>query len=254
VAVPPAAWIDEPAPDAGRAFSVAHSGADSDSNATPDGVMLASNMDRRYRYPLALLAAFAAIFIALAIAPRYPQDWLLENVIVFVAVPLFALNCRRLRFSDLAYSCLFVFLALHEIGAHYTYSEVPWRDWLAVFGHETNSAPGRNHYDRFVHFCYGLLMLPIAWELFAARASPRGLWRWLMPLLFVISHSVIYELVEWLAAALFGGDLGMAYLGTQGDVWDAQKDMALATAGAVIGTIVMLILRGHPRRASGPIT
>jgi putative membrane protein len=200
-------------------------------------------MDTRYRYPLALLVAFVAIFAVLAIAPWYRQDWLLENVIVFIAVPLFVLTCRRLRFSDLAYSCLFIFLVLHEIGAHYTYSEVPWRDWVAVLGHEAGAAAGRNHYDRLVHFSYGLLMLPIAWELFAARAAPRGLWRWLMPLLFVLSHSVIYELVEWLAAELFGGDLGMAYLGTQGDPWDAQKDMAMATAGAVAGTILMVIMR-----------
>jgi putative membrane protein len=204
-------------------------------------------MDARYRYPLALLVTFVAIFIVLAIAPWYPQDWLLENVIVFIAVPLFAVTCHRLRFSDLAYTCLFVFLVLHEIGAHYTYSEVPWRDWLAAFGLEAGATTGRNHYDRFVHFSYGLLILPIARELFAARAAPRGLWRWLMPLLFILSHSVIYELIEWLAAVLFGGDLGMAYLGTQGDAWDAQKDMALAAAGAVVGTILMAVIGPRAR-------
>ena len=206
-------------------------------------------MDTRDHYPLSLLVAFTAIWIALAIAPWYRQDWLLENVIVFVAVPLFVATCRRLRFSNLAYTCLFVFLVLHEVGAHYTYSEVPWREWLSAVTGDDPTPAGRNHYDRFVHFCYGLLMLPIAWELFAARASPRGLWRWLMPLLFVMSHSVIYELIEWLAAALFGGDLGMAYLGTQGDPWDPQKDMALAAAGAVVGAILMATTA---RRAPAP--
>jgi putative membrane protein len=196
-------------------------------------------MEARNRYPLALLVVFTAIWIMLAIAPWYRQDWLLENVIVFVAVPLFVATCPRLRFSNLAYTCLFAFLVLHEIGAHYTYSEVPWRDWLSTVNGEDATRAGRNHYDRFVHFCYGLLILPVAWELFAARASPRGLWRWLMPPLFVMSHSVIYELVEWLAAEVFGGDLGMAYLGTQGDAWDAQKDMALAATGAFVGTALM---------------
>jgi putative membrane protein len=86
-------------------------------------------------------------------------------------------------------------------------------------------------------------MLPVAWDLFAARAAPRGLWRWLMPLLFVMSHSVIYELVEWLAAEVFGGDLGQAYLGTQGDVWDAQKDMALAALGALVATVLYALRR-----------
>jgi putative membrane protein len=198
------------------------------------------------RYPLALLVAFVAIFTALGLAPSYREDWLLENLLVFVALPLLLATYRRLRFSNFAYTCLFVFFVLHEIGAHYTYSEVPWREWLAVVG---DGAPaGRNHYDRFVHFAYGLLLMPAAFELITARMSPRGLWRWLMPVLFIMSHSVIYELIEWLAALRFGGDLGVAYLGTQGDVWDAQKDMALATFGAVIGLAVVAI-RGAARSA-----
>jgi putative membrane protein len=200
------------------------------------------------RYPLALLVAFIAIFAALAIAPWYRQDWLLENVLVLVAVPTLVLTYRRLRFSNLAYTCLFVFFVLHEIGAHFTYSEVPWREWLAAVTGTEAATAGRNHYDRFVHFTYGLLLMPAVVELVQARMSPRGAWRWLTPLLFIMSHSVIYEMIEWIAAALFGGDLGAAYLGTQGDEWDAQKDMALATAGAITG-LVLLAIGGRLRRA-----
>jgi putative membrane protein len=200
------------------------------------------------RYPLTLLVVFVAIFLVLAVAPWYRQDWLLENLLVFVAVPVLVATYRRLRFSDFAYTCLFVFFVLHEIGAHYTYSEVPWREWLAVLGLGDGNPAGRNHYDRFVHFAYGLLLMPAAFELITARMSPRGLWRWLMPVLFIMSHSVIYELIEWLAAIRFGGDLGVAYLGTQGDEWDAQKDMALAALGAVIGLAVVAI-RGAARSA-----
>jgi len=199
------------------------------------------------RYPAALLALFVAIFIALAIAPWYRQDWLLENVLVFVAVPLLVVNYRRLRFSNFAYTCLFVFFTLHAIGAHYTYSEVPWREWLAALSGGDGTITGRNHYDRFVHFSYGLLLMPAVCELFDQRASPRGLWRWLMPLLFLMAHSVIYEMIEWLAALSFGGELGAAYLGTQGDEWDAQKDMALATLGAVVGLAVVAAVRGISR-------
>ena len=205
-------------------------------------------MQTSARYPLALLVAFIAIFVVLGIAPSYRQDWLLENLLVFAALPLLVLTYRRLRFSNFAYTCLFVFFVLHEIGAHYTYSEVPWREWLAVLGLGDGDPAGRNHYDRFVHFAYGLLLMPAAFELITARMSPRGLWRWLMPVLFIMSHSVIYELIEWLAAIRFGGDLGVAYLGTQGDVWDAQKDMALAALGAVIGLAVVAI-RGAARSA-----
>ena len=206
------------------------------------------------RYPLALLAGFLAIFVALGIAPWYRQDWLLENLLVVIAVPLLVLTHRRLRFSNFAYTCLFVFFVLHEIGAHYTYSEVPWREWLAALTGTEAAVAGRNHYDRFVHFSYGLLLMPAVVELVEARMSPRGLWRWLMPLLFVMSHSVIYEMIEWIAAVLFGGELGVAYLGTQGDEWDAQKDMALATAGAITGLVLLWILdrlrRPRPRVAS----
>jgi len=161
-----------------------------------------------------------------------------------VAVPLLVVTHRRLRFSNFAYGCLFLFLVLHEVGAHYTYSEVPWRDWLAALtGGDGADQAGRNHYDRVVHFAYGLLIMPAVREFMAARMPAQGLWIWLMPVLFVMSHSVIYELVEWVAAVVFGGDLGVAYLGTQGDEWDAQKDMALAAAGAVCG-LLLTELRG----------
>ena len=184
-----------------------------------------------------------AIFLALGIAPSYREDWILENLIVVVAVPLLAIGHRSLPLSGLAYGCLFAFLVLHEIGAHYTYSEVPWRSWLGEAMGDESPFNGRNHYDRFVHFCYGLLVTPAARELIAARATPRGLWRWLLPLLFTISHSTLYEIVEWWAALLFGGDLGTAYLGAQGDPWDAQKDMALATLGAVVSTLILYLGR-----------
>ena len=201
------------------------------------------------RYPLTLLVLFCVIFAALGIAPAYRQDWLLENLLVLVAVPSLVLNYRRLRFSNFAYTCLFIFFVLHEIGAHYTYSEVPWREWLqAIAGGSTEAGAiaGRNHFDRLVHFSYGLLMMPAAWELLQARAAPRGIWRYLLPVLFLISHSVIYELIEWGAAIVFGGDLGAAYLGTQGDAWDAQKDMALAALGAVTG-LLLVVSRSHLR-------
>ena len=195
-----------------------------------------------WRYPLCLLAAYLAIWLALAISPVFRKDWLLENIIVFVAVPLFVLTARRLRFSDFAYTCLFAFFVLHAIGAHYTYSLVPYADWWQALG---GGAPeGRNHYDRFVHFIYGLLVTPAAVEVFAHYGRYSRPWAFLMPWMFMAGHSVVYELVEFAAAIAFGGDLGQAYLGTQGDVWDSQKDMALALAGATL-TLVLLAVRGR---------
>ncbi len=202
------------------------------------------------RYPLVLLGVFGVIWLILAIRPLYPQDWLLENLLVFISVPLFVWGYRRLRFSDLAYTCLFVFLVLHEIGAHYTYAEVPYDEWFhALTGRSLNGLLGweRNHYDRIVHFLYGLLIFPLAWELHEQRASPVGLWRYLLPTFFMWSHGLVYEVVEMVAAWIFGGELGMAYLGTQGDIWDAQKDAALAAAGTLLALAVLV---AHRRRSA----
>lgn len=161
----------------------------------------------------------------LAIAPFDRADWLLENLLVFVSVPLLARYGPRLGFDNSTWVCLFIFFGLHLVGAHYTYAEVPIGN---LFG-------GRNHYDRVVHFAYGLLWAKPTLDLFAARARAQGIWAWIMPVLFLSAHGGIYEVIEWFAAEQFGGGLGEAYLGTQGDGWDAQKDMMLASLGAAIG-------------------
>lgn len=193
-----------------------------------------------------LAAVLALLWLALAIDPVDRQDWLLENMLVLVAVPLLARYGPGLKLSDASWACLFVFFALHLVGAHYTYSEVPYQAWYGWFSGRSFVADfgaGRNHYDRLLHFLYGLLMAVPVIELLDARARPQGLWRWLLPVLFLVSHGSIYELIEWGAAEIFGGDLGVAYLGTQGDVWDAQKDMALAALGAVLGVTYWLTRR-----------
>lgn len=203
------------------------------------------------RYPATLLAILVAWTIALGIAPHYRQDWLLENTLVAFALPVLVLTYRDLRFSDAAYTCLFLFFMLHEVGAHYTYSLVPYDAWsTGLFGTSVGELFGfeRNHFDRTVHFLYGVLVTPAVVELFAAKAPPVGVWRFLMPLFFMNAHAVIYETIEWLAAEAFGGDLGVAYLGTQGDPFDAQKDMALAFAGTLLSLSVVL----WRRRVRGP--
>ena len=101
----------------------------------------------------------------------------------------------------------------------------------------------RNSFDRLVHFLYGVLAAPACVELLDRVAPPRGIWRYVLPVSFIMSHSLLFEMFEWAAAAVFGGDLGQAYLGTQGDVWDAQKDMLMATLGAAL-MVAVLGLRG----------
>lgn len=183
------------------------------------------------KYPLFLLGIFIAVWIILAINPLYPKDWLLENFLVFITLPMFILGYKRLRFSNYCYSMLFIFYCLHEIGAHYTFSEVPYVTWLGL----DEATAGRNHYDRLIHFLYGFLLISVIIEIMQARASLQGIWRQLIPLSVIMATSTLYEIIEWQAAEIFGGELGQAYLGTQGDIWDAQKDSALATLGAICG-------------------
>ncbi|WP_397608108.1 DUF2238 domain-containing protein [Silanimonas sp.] len=192
--------------------------------------------------PAALLLAYGVVWGALAIAPKHRADWWLENVLVFVAIPLLVWSSSRLRLRNVSYVALFVFFVFHAIGSHYTYSEVPVDAWCqAWLGFSPDAAFGfeRNHYDRLVHFLYGLLAIPAALDIVDARAPTTRLWRWLLAVGFVTSHSLLYELIEWGAAVVFGGDLRMAFLGTQGDIWDAQKDMALALLGSVIAATAL---------------
>ena len=201
---------------------------------------------RRYLAVLGLL--FSVLWIALAVEPRYREDWALENVLVAVFVVALAASHRSFLLSRISYTLIFLFLCVHAIGAHYTYSEVPYDAWSqALTGRSLNEAMGweRNHFDRLAHLLYGLLMAYPLRELFLRIADVRGFWGYFLPLDFTISTSALYELLEWGAAEVLGGALGAAYLGTQGDVWDAHRDMALASTGALIAMLVTALINAY---------
>ena len=204
-----------------------------------------NTFERHQRFAAVLLGVFVIVWMGLAIRPWYRDDWLLENVLVFVLLPILIASRRRLPLSRLSYSCLFVFLCLHEVGAHYTYAQVPYDAWAErLLGRSISELFGwqRNHFDRLVHLLYGLLLTYPVREVFLRLADVRGFWGYLFPMLVVMSTSMIFELFEWAAATVFGGELGMAYLGTQGDVWDAHRDMWLATCGTIAATLVVAIV------------
>lgn len=193
------------------------------------------------RYALILGAIFLVVWILLALAPSDRHDWALENALVAVIALYLIATARTLPLSRISYTLIFLFLCLHEVGAHYTYAEVPYDVWFeAVFGKSLNSMVGweRNNFDRLVHFSYGLLLAYPIREVFHRVADVKGFWGYFLPLDVTMSTSMLFELFEWAAAVIFGGDLGVAYLGTQGDIWDAHKDMGLATLGAVIAMTV----------------
>jgi len=203
------------------------------------------------RYLSILASLYLILFIALGINPVDRQDWLLESTLPVLFVALAFFTYRRLLFSRLSYSLIFIFMCLHAIGAHYTYSAVPYDEWFKTLaGSSLNELMGweRNNFDRLVHFCYGLLLAYPIREVFLRVVNVRGFWGYFLPLDVTMSTSMIYELIEWGAAIGFGGDLGMNFLGTQGDVWDAQRDMALASLGALVSMSVTAAINFYLQR------
>jgi putative membrane protein len=202
------------------------------------------------RYLAGLAGLFAIIWILLAIRPHDRADWALENALVVLAVLALALVHCRLTLSRLSCTLIFLFLCLHMVGAHYTYSKVPYDAWVtALTGRSLNAMLGwqRNNFDRVVHFAYGLLLAYPVREIVVGLTGLRGFWGYFMPMDLTMSSSASYELIEWGAAMVFGGGLGIAYVGAQGDPWDAQKDMALAALGAVLATVATAVV--HRQRA-----
>ncbi|HEV8390308.1 MAG TPA: DUF2238 domain-containing protein [Dongiaceae bacterium] len=204
--------------------------------------------NRAYTDLLAIV--FAVIWALLAIAPLYRHDWMLENLLVLAAAIAFVWRRKKLELSKLSSTLIFIFLCVHEIGAHYTYSEVPYDRWAeALIGTTITEIFGftRNHFDRLEHFFYGALLAYPMREAYIHAHLLRGRLTYTVPIAITLGFSAMYEIFEWWAALIAGGDLGTAYLGTQGDVWDAQKDMALAGFGSMLAMIGAFL--AHRRQA-----
>jgi putative membrane protein len=176
-----------------------------------------------------MIGIYALIWLALAIKPLDRSDWLLENLLVFIFVGLLVTTFRRFQFSNFSYFLFLIFLVLHTYGAHYTYSETPFGFWL-----RDSYGFSRNPYDRIVHFAFGLLLTFPMRELAQRELKLLRFWSYLIPLMAALSMSSGYEQIEAWVARIVSPELGAAYLGTQGDEWDAQKDMDRAMTGALI--------------------
>lgn len=174
--------------------------------------------------PVACLLCVLAVWGALAVSPRSRATWALESVLPLAALATLVLTHRRRPLSRRAYVEVTVLLLLHGVGSHYEYSHVPAGDWAR----ETLGL-ARNHYDRLVHFAFGALCLRACSDLLARRGSGA-----VIPGAVILAVSALYEIVEWLAAQIVDPAAGLAFVGAQGDPWDAQKDMALAGLGALM--------------------
>jgi putative membrane protein len=187
-----------------------------------------------------LVCWLVVLWIISAIEPFNRRDWFLENLLVFFYGTLLVVTFRRFAFSNLSYLLFTVFMSLHLVGAHYTYAEVPFGFWL-----QDALGMTRNHYDRIVHFSFGLLIAYPFRELLLRAAGVVHSWSYLLAVCIVLAFSGFYEVIEGIVAMIVDPELGMAYLGTQGDVWDAQKDTFLAFCGSVIAMLITWLSCRH---------
>ena len=187
--------------------------------------------------------AFVAVWTWAAIRPLFREDWWLENYLVFLFFPLILLLAHYFKLSNISYTLITVFGILHVIGSHYTYSLVPFGYTLQRwFGAE------RNMYDRLVHFSFGLLLAYPIREAFLRIAKVRGFWGYYLPLDVTLAMSAVYEIIEWLVAAKVDPQQALSFLGSQGDIWDAQKDMLSAAIGALIAILIVAVINcGYDR-------
>ena len=190
------------------------------------------------------------IVAILAITAYHPDkvfDWALENGCVAVTLIVIFGAYRRMAFSDLSYLLMFVYLCIHEYGAHYKYSDVPLGEWIKPLLHTT-----RNHFDRISHFSFGLLLAYPMREIAMRKLRVTGNWLYYLPFECTMMFSAIYEIFEALMASILTPERGEEFVGMQGDMWDSQEDMAVAGLGSLIGVLIIAVLvrRRSARKAN----
>ena len=192
------------------------------------------------RLPLVLLVLLTAICLVTAVtAAAGLKSWALEVVPGLLGVLALIVTYKKLRMSDLVYVCVFVHMLVLIYGGFYTYAHTPLGNWARDTFHL-----GRNHYDRVGHFALGFFPAMVTRELLL-RTSPlkRGGWLFFIVLSIVFAVGAFWELLEWWTTLLVAGDVGVAFLGSQGDVWDAQWDMFLVGIGAAV--FLLTTTRAH---------
>ncbi len=188
-----------------------------------------------------LLAAWVAIVLISTVDARSGVVWAAETALPLFLVSWLAVTARSFPLSSLSYAAIFVFLVLHQIGAHFTYPEVPLPDWITGAGTLDPQAV-RNPYDRIAHFSYGLLFTYPLLEVAVRMVGARGFWRCAVPVCLVVTTSVLYEFIEWFFALTIGGAAGTLVLGTQGSLWDTHWDLLLASAGSLVAAVVIVLV------------
>ena len=188
-----------------------------------------------------LLVVVLAVLVWSGVAPKDRFTWFLEVAPVLIALPLLLATRRRFPFTPLAYALMAVHAVILMVGGHYTYAEMPLFNWLRDL-----LDLSRNHYDRLGHIAQGFVPAIVAREILLRRSPLRpGKWLFFLVASVCLAISACYELIEWWVAVA-SGDEAVAFLATQGDVWDTQWDMFLALLGAL--SSLLMLSRWHDRQ------
>jgi putative membrane protein len=185
-----------------------------------------------------LTPLFFGFWLSTLIGTSNFTNWIMENTLVVIFLSILIFSYRRFKFSDLTYVFIFVYLCLHIYGAKHTYALNPFGFWLQETFHLL-----RNPYDRIVHFSFGFMLAYPMRDFFMNKMKFPNWVAWVLPVEITLSFSCIYELIEWAVADVFFPEQGADYLGSQGDIWDAQKDMFMAFIGSIIILIMVAIIK-----------
>lgn len=182
-------------------------------------------------YPKILLIIFFIFWIIIAISPKYRNVWFYENILTVLFVGFLILTYKKFRFSNFSYTLLFLFMILHVIGSYYSYAEMPLFDLIKELFNLS-----RNHYDRIIHFLFGLIFFFPVYEFISRKFNIRGSFGFLLAFFIITAFKGIFEIIEWLYVLATNSNMIIVsnYLGEQGDNWDAQKDMLFGIIGSVI--------------------
>ncbi len=190
------------------------------------------------RFLMGLLTVYGVLFAVLAVNPVDRATWFVENLTVWTIIAvLLGLYARGVVFSRTAYALMFVLIYLHTIGGHWTFAMVPFDFVTDLFGFE------RNHFDRLAHFSVGFYAFAVAEWLWNKKLVANNFLLFTYPVFVIATVAMGYEVIEWIYAASANPEAGIAYLGSQGDIWDAQKDMLADTLGAIVATTLFFFLR-----------
>ncbi|HDL5700215.1 TPA: DUF2238 domain-containing protein [Mannheimia haemolytica] len=195
---------------------------------------------RSHIIPLFLAIVITVIAVWSGLNPADRAVWYAEVIPIFIVFALLIVTYPKFQFSGLAYFLMSLWLIMHLIGAKYTFVNVPF-EWANQFLTPI-LGEDRNHFDRVAHYIIGFYSFPMAEWLLRKRKCGMGV-AFFFSLFFIMSVAAAYEIIEWQYAVIEGGNAGVEFLGLQGDIWDAQKDMLADTLGALTALMIYLIAR-----------